>query len=168
MTALMALAALAASLTVHAVLGRWIPAAQSYVDPLVWPVAWYAVARSQRSAMLMGCAAGLLQDAWFQAGVFGVHGFSRTLSGWALGGLGARFDLNHFWGQILGGGVLFLADRLIEAGLLLLLDLSLAPLDPVNLLVGAGTNGLLVAAVSAIVSSVRGGEARRGAARRRG
>jgi len=63
--------------------------------------------------------AGLLEDAWFHAGIYGLHGFSKTLAGWALGGLGARFDLNHVWGRSLVGAALFLMDRLVEAGLLL-------------------------------------------------
>jgi rod shape-determining protein MreD len=162
-----AVLSLAASLALQAALGRLVPQAQRFVDVLLWPVAWYAVARSQRSAMLVGCAAGLLQDAWFQTGVFGIHGFSKTLAGWAVGGLGARFELNHFWGRLLGGGTLFLADRLIEIGLLLLLDLAVAEPVPLDFGVGAGANGLLVAAAFAIVQRVRGRDAVRRPARRR-
>ena len=158
---------LAASLALQAALGRWVPQTLRFLDLLLWPVAWYAVARSQRSAMLVGCAAGLLQDAWFQTGVFGIHGFSKTLAGWAVGGLGARFELNHFWGRLLGGGVLFLADRLVEMGLLVLLDLAVTKPIPLDLAVGAGLNGLLVAAAFAIVQRARGQDAVRRPARRR-
>jgi rod shape-determining protein MreD len=161
------LVALLLALVAQATLGRWFPHAQRYVDVLTWPVAWYAVARGQRSAMLVGCGAGLLEDAWFHAGIYGLHGFSKTLAGWALGGLGARFDLNHVWGRSLVGAALFLMDRLLEAGLLLLLNLSIVPLAPAELALGAGINGLLVAVVFSIVQKVRGRDAVRRPGRRR-
>jgi rod shape-determining protein MreD len=165
---LIAVVALLVGLAVQATLGRWFPEAQRYVDVLTWPVAWYAVARSQRSAMFVGCAAGLIEDAWFHTGVYGLHGFSKTLAGWALGGLGARFDLNHAWGRMLVGAALFLLDRLVEAGLLLLLNLSIVPLAPLPLVLGAGINGLLVAVIFSIVPKVRGEDSARRPARRRG
>lgn len=168
MTFLAAIGSLLAALVVEATLGRWFPQAQRFVDVLTWPVAWYAVARSQRSAMFMGCATGLIEDAWFHAGIYGLHGFSKTLAGWALGGLGARFDLNHAWGRMLVGAALFLTDRLVEAGLLLLLNLSIVPLAPLDLAMGAGINGLLVAVIFSIVQKVRGQEAVRRPVRRRG
>ena len=168
MTFLFAILALLAGLVVQATLGRWFPEAQRFVDVLTWPVAWYAVARSQRSAMFVGCAAGLIEDAWLHAGVFGLLGFSKTLAGWALGGLGARFDLNHAWGRMFVGAALFLMDRLVEAGLLLLLNLSIVAPDPLDLALGAGINGLLVAVVFSIVQKVRGQEAVRRPVRRRG
>ncbi len=168
MTFLVSILALLVALVVQATLGRWFPEALRFVDVLTWPIAWYAVARSQRSAMFVGCAAGLIEDAWFHAGIYGLHGFSKTLAGWALGGLGARFDLNHAWGRMVVGAALFLMDRLVEAGLLLLLNLSIVPLAPLDLVLGAGINGLLVAVVFAIVQKVRGQDAVRRPARRRG
>jgi rod shape-determining protein MreD len=167
-TALLAVLSLFGCLLLQASLGRWLPEAQRYVDALSLPVAWYAIARSQRSAMFMGCAAGLVEDAWFQAGVYGVHGFAKTLSGWALGGIGSRFDLNHFWGRMLGGALLFVVDRLLEAALLLLLNLSIVPLAWTELALGAVVNGLLVAVVFSIVQKVRGRDAVRRPGRRRG
>lgn len=168
MTFLWAVIALVGALAAQAALGRWVPQAQRWVDVLLWPVAWYAVARSQRSALIVGCAAGLLQDAWFQTGVFGIHGFSKTLSAWAVGGLGARFELNHVGGRLLGGALLFLSDRLVEIGLLLLLDLSVATPVPLDLAVGAVTTGVLVAAVFWLVERVAGRDSVRRPARRRG
>ena len=158
---------LAASLMLEAALGRWVPQAQRYVDVMTWPIAWTALAGSQRSAMITGCAAGLLQDAWFQAGAFGIHGFSKTLLGFTLGGVGSRFDLNHFWGQCAGGALLLVGDRLLETALLLLLDQGVTPLRPAELALGALVNGLLVTAFFAIVH--RGTSRRRavGLSRRR-
>lgn len=161
------LVALALGFALEAALGQWAPQARRFMDVLLVPVAWYSIARSQRSAMLVGCVAGLLQDAWFQAGAFGIHGFNKTLLGWALGGLGARFDLNHLPGQLVGGGLLFLGERLIETGLLLMLDQAIAPLAPMELAIGVVVNGLLVAAVFTILDRVTGRDAVRGAVRRR-
>lgn len=167
MNLLAALLALLLSLVLQAAIGGWFPQAQGYLDVMLAPVAWYAIVGSQRSAMLVGCAAGLLHDAWFQAGVFGVHGFSKTLLGWTLGGLGTRFDLNHVWGRLLGGAFFFLADRLLEVGLLLLLDQTVAPLSPAGLAIGAAASGLLVAGVFAILNRLRGRETIRRPVRRR-
>jgi len=158
-TLLRAILALALGLAVEIALGRWAPSTRAYVDVMMAAVAWYGIARSQRSAMLMGCAAGLLQDAWFETGVFGINGFVKTLLGWALGGLGARFDLNQAAGRLASGAVLSVAGRVLEAGILRLLDRASGPLDPVGLLVRAVTGGLLVVVVFAILNRVRGKEA---------
>ncbi len=156
---LRALLALALGLATEIALGRFAPAARAHVDVLMAAVAWYAVARSQRSAMLVGCAAGLLQDAWFETGVFGLNGFVKTLLGWAAGGLGSRFDLNQTAGRLAVGAVLPVAGRIVEAGVLRLLDRSTGPLAPLDLLIRALTGGLLVVAVFAILNRVRGKEA---------
>jgi rod shape-determining protein MreD len=158
-TLLRAVLALALGLSVEIALGRWAPSARAYVDVMMVPVAWYGIARSQRGAMLVGCAAGLLQDAWFEAGVFGINGFVKTLLGWALGGVGGRFDLNQAAGRIASGAVLSVAGRVLQAGVLKLLDRSAGPLEPVNLLVRAASGGLLVTLVFAILNRVRGKDA---------
>jgi rod shape-determining protein MreD len=153
--------ALGLGLAVEIALGRWAPSARAYVDVMMVPIAWYGIARSQRTAMFAGCAAGLLQDAWFETGVFGLNGFVKTLLGWALGGLGGTFDLNQGAGRFVSGAVLAVAGRLLEAGLLKLMDRAAGPLDPVEILVRAAVGGLLVALVFAILNRVRGKEATR-------
>ena len=132
------------------------------------PVVWYAVCQSQRSAMFVGCAAGLLQDAWFQAGVFGLHGISKTILGWVLGGFGARFDLNHLGGRLAGGGLFFIADRFVEMGLLLLLGLSVVRPTVSELAIGATVNALLISGVFGLVDRARGRQRPRSPSRRRG
>ncbi len=164
MNLLRALFALALALAGQAAVGQWSPSLLRYVDLLMMPVAWYALARSQRSAMLIGCAAGALEDAWFQAGIFGLRGFNKTLLGWLLGGLGARVDLNVAWGRGVAGAALPVVDRLCELGLLRLLDLSPGRLDPVELLGRAVAGGLLTLGVFAIVD--RAGPAKSRAGRR--
>ena len=65
---------------------------------------WYGVAGTQRSGDARRlCLAGLLHDAWFEIGAFGVYGFKWTLIGWALAGLSKRLDLNHQGGRFVSG-----------------------------------------------------------------
>jgi rod shape-determining protein MreD len=168
-TLLWAIVALACALAAEIVLGSIAPSALRYVDVMMLPVIAYALATSQRSAMFVGFAGGLLEDAWFQAGLFGAGGFSKTLLGWALGSLGARFELNHVWGRLGAGMLLPVLDRLVELGLRRLFDVpSVAP-DPVGLLVSAGAGGLLAVSVLAILDRVlpRARKAARGARRPR-
>ncbi len=159
MTLVRAILALALGLAVEIALGRWAPSAGAHVDVMMAAVAWYGIARSQRSAMLVGCAAGLLQDAWFETGVLGLNGFVKTLLGWALGGLGARFDLNQAAGRLAAGAILPIVGRVLSAGILRLLDRAPGPLHPGDLAIRAATGGLLVAVIFAILNRVRGKEA---------
>jgi rod shape-determining protein MreD len=151
---LRALLGLALALGFEAGLGRWAPAWHGYVDILMLPLVWYALARTQRSAMLVGCAAGLLQDVWFRGEVIGVSGFSKTLLGWALGGLGARFDLNVPLGRLLAGALTTTADYFLQIGLLRLLDMAPGPIDPLEIGVRAVAGGLLSLLVFAILNRV--------------
>lgn len=162
MRPLLGLLALLLSLAFQAALGRWVPGLHRYLDVLLLPVLWYALSLSQRSAMLVGFAAGTLQDAWFQTGVFGISGFSKTLLGWALGGLGARFEMNRVWGWFSAGILTTLADRLLQAGLLRLLDQQPGRLQAAELGLRSAATGLLATLVFAMLNRAR----RRDAVRR--
>ena len=170
MIVLRAALALLLALGGEAGLGRFAPEIHRYVDLLTLPIVWYALARSQRSAMFVGCVTGLLQDVWFSGGVFGVGGFTKTLLGWMLGELGSRFDLNAPLGRLVSGAAITTADRFLEMGLLSLLDVSAGTIDPVELSIRAVVEGLLAVSVFAILDRVGGGRkpAGRQAARRRG
>ena len=166
MRPLRALVALVLSLAFQAAMGRFLPAAHRYLDVLLLPVLWYALSLSQRSAMLAGFAAGTLQDVWFQTGVFGIGGFSKTLLGWALGGLGARFELNRVWGWLSAGILTTLADRLLQAGLLRLLDQEPGRLQAAELGLRAALTCLLATLVFAMLNRARGRDAARHPRRR--
>jgi rod shape-determining protein MreD len=160
------LLALAAALGIEALIGRVFPAALGYVDLMLVVVAYFAIRRSQRSAMVVGCAGGLLHDAWFQAGVFGMSGFKKTLLAWVVGGLASRLDLNHAPGRVTVGVLLSVADQFLELGLYRLMDLATSPPDPVRILVRAVVTGLLVVSAFAIIdrktrrTSMRGSRGR--------
>ena len=143
-------------LALQAILGRIKPEAHTYVDLMLVPVVWYGIARSQRSTMLVGCVAGLLQDAWFQIGVFGLNGFKKTLLGWALAGVGVRFNMNSGPGRVAAGAVLALADSVLDMVLRTLLDLEAAVPGVLQVLIRAVVTGLLVGGAFAIIERVRG------------
>jgi rod shape-determining protein MreD len=135
-------------------LGSIAPGATRYVDLMMLPMATYALRTSQRSAMTVGCVSGLLQDYWTEPRLFGINGLIKTILGWALGGLGARFDLNNFSGRFAAGACLNLLDEGLQAGFRRLFGESLAPVSPVALLVRALAGGLLTAAILAIVGKI--------------
>lgn len=108
-------------MAVQAGVGIIWPTVHRYVDLMSLPVIWAALG-SQRAGMLTGCAAGLVQDAWFQIGSFGLNGFKKTLLGWVLGGVGSRFDLNHSVGRMAVGASFSLLDSALDLGLRYMLD----------------------------------------------
>lgn len=149
--------ALLACLAVQVILGRVAPGAHRYVDTLLLPLAWYGLRGEQRSAMFAGCAGGLVRDVWFEPVLFGISGFAKTLLGWALGGLGARFDLNATWARAAVGFLLPGLEQLVTSGLRGLFDQEMAPFSWLELLVRSVISGLLVSFVFAILIRVRHG-----------
>ena len=147
--------ALVLALSAQAALGLVWPQVHRFVDLMLLPVVWYGIAGSQRKGMLVGCAAGLLQDAWFQLGAFGLNGFKKTLLGWILGGLGSRFDLNRQGGRFVFGALTSLADSLLDLGLRRLLDQQLAAPSATDIGIKALVTGLLVAAAFDVVERAR-------------
>lgn len=141
MRLLSAILAVALALALEAGLGRLWPSSGRWIDPMMLPVVWFAIGGSQRSGMLVGCAAGLLEDAWFRVGAFGLDGFKKTCVGYLLGGLGSRFDLNQPFGRATAGVAAVLIDSVVNFGLLSLLDQRPAAPPVLDLLVPAGLTG---------------------------
>jgi rod shape-determining protein MreD len=140
-----AIASLLAAVAVQAGVGGVWPAAHRYVDALLVPVVWCGVAGSQRSAMIAGCTAGLLQDAWFQVGLFGINGLKKTLVGWVLGTVATLLDMNHLVGRLLAGALAAIGDSLLDLLIRRFLD-QVTPVPTVpELLAKAAICGLLVA-----------------------
>jgi rod shape-determining protein MreD len=137
-------ALLVALLALQSGLNRIWPAAPRFVDLLLLPPVWYAIARSQRSAMIVGCAGGLLADGWFRADAFGLNGFKKTLIGWLVGALGTRFELNGAPARLLAGIAAALIDSALEVVLRRLLDLHSSEADVGGALVRAAVTGILV------------------------
>jgi len=159
------MALIAVCVALQAGLARVVPASVEYVDFLMLPVVRYAVRNSQRAGMTVGCVSGLVQDAWFRAGVFGMSGFSKTFLGWVLGGIATRFDLNNTSSLFLGGALMSVADNLLELGLRRLLDQVTVMPNLLHWLIEGLLTGLIVVAGSAIVDRVIGDRGRQAPAR---
>ena len=154
--------------SLQAALGRLWPSAHAYIDLTLLPVIWYGIRSGQRSGMVVGCAAGLLQDAWFQAGVFGLNGFKKTLLGWALGSVNTRLDLGHTPGRFGAAVCVVLGDGLLNVVLARLLDQSMQPRGLGILLLQALLTGLLAALIGSMVDRSEEKGPRMGAATWRG
>jgi len=147
-----AILGIALSLIAELSLGRFVPGATRYVAIMTLPLITYALRTSQRSSMLVGCASGLLEDYWIEPRLFGINGLVKTVLGWALGGIGARFDLNTFWGCMASGASVGLLDELLQSALRRLFGEAVMPIDAASLGIRAVAGGLLTAAVLAILS----------------
>jgi cell shape-determining protein MreD len=161
-SALRAFLVLATALVLEAGLGRLFPGVQRYVDVLLVPVVLYGVASSQRAAMVMGCATGLLSDTWFHGGPFGLSAFKRTLLGWAVGVAATRLDLNQPVGRLVTGAIVSLGDDVLDFVLRGLLDAHPHFPGPLDWLMKAAVTGLLAAAGGGMLERRRRvGQARR-------
>lgn len=156
MSALGAVLFVAVCLGLQVLATTLLPGAGEYVDFLVVPVVWFGIRRTQRAAMLTGCLAGLAQDTWFRAAVFGMSGFEKTFLGWFLGGLSSRFDLNSTLSRFATGFVFTLAQNLLGIGLLRLMDQVTPPPGLVHWLIQGLVSGLLVVIGFAIVNRIAG------------
>ena len=132
-------------------LGRFAPGATQYVSVMTLPLVAYALRTSQRSSMVVGCASGLLQDYWLEPRLFGLNGLVKTFLGWALGGLGARFDLNNFWGRCAAGASVHLLDEGLQSLVRKMFGEAVAPVGAASLALRAVAGGLLTAGVLFIV-----------------
>jgi rod shape-determining protein MreD len=135
------------SLALELALGRFAPGATRYVAVMTLPLAAYALRTSQRSSMAVGCASGLLEDYWLEPRLFGLNGLVKTFLGWALGGIGARFDLNSFWGRFAAGASVHVVDEGLQTALRRLFGDAVAPVGAATLAIRALTGGLLTALV---------------------
>jgi hypothetical protein len=144
----------AAAVVLQTALARLSGSFSRYVDLTLLPVVWYCLRGTQRSAMLAGCAVGLIHDAWLRLAVFGLTGFKRTLLGWLLAPLGARFDLNHSPGRFAVGVLLALGDGTLDNGLRRLMDLSQGA-GWLEIVGRALSTGLLAAVVFAGIDGFR-------------
>ncbi len=145
----------AAAMFLQVALARLSGSFARYADLTLLPVAWYAIRGTQRSAMLTGCAVGLVHDAWFRIGVFGMGGFKRTLLGWLIGGLGNRFNLNHAAGRFAVGATLALGDSLLDMTLRRMIDFEQGA-GWIEMMGRAGCTGFLTIVVLSVIDRLRG------------
>lgn len=152
MIVLWAILGIGLSLAFELALGRVAPGATRYLAVMTLPLVAYALRTSQRSSMVVGCASGLLEDYWIEPRLFGLNGLVKTVLGWALGGIGARFDLNNFWGRFASGASVHVLDEGLQTALRRLFGEAVVPVGVATLGIRAVAGGLLTAGVLAIVS----------------
>jgi hypothetical protein len=162
MIALRAVVLLALGLAVQAGLARLWPSSVRYLDVMVLPVLWYATTRSQRSAILVGCAAGLSYDAWFRAGVFGMGGFIKTFLGWAAGAVGSRIDLNSQVNRFAAAFLFTWLEGPLELGLRRLLDQVTETAHPLEWTARAALTAVAVVAIFPVLDRTWGVDRRSG------
>ena len=151
MNTLRAILVLLGALGLQVGLARIWPDTSRFVSFLFVLVVTYGVSGSQRSAMFVGCLAGLLNDVWLQAGAFGISGFKWTLLGWVLGSVNTRLDLGHTPGRFGAGVALVLGDGLLNLVLARLLDQTTQTRGIGILILQALLTGLLAACIGSIV-----------------
>ncbi len=145
----------AAALTQQVLLSAHFPGLHSLVDLYLIVAVYISITRPQGHALLMGAAAGLVQDLFTQR-LFGVHGFCKCLLAFLISGLGSRFMLNQpvpqFGALVIGT----LAEFGIAWGLLATLGEKVA--DPVILQrsLANGVAGMLLFVVFNRLSGRRG------------
>lgn len=168
MTTLRALLGLLLALGLQVALARIWPVTSRFVSLLFVVVVTFGVSGSQRSAMLVGCLAGLLNDVWLQGGAFGISGFKWTLLGWVLGTVNTQLDLGHPPGRFGAGVCLVLGDGLLNVVLARLLDQTTQYRGLGILALQAFLTGLLAALIGSIVDRSKEKAPRMGATGWRG
>ena len=105
-------------------------------------VVYYGSSGARIGAMFAGALGGLLEDVWF-GDLMGIHGLTKTLIGYVLGGLGARFDLAHPTARVAAVLIATLIDRMVEPIIMLGLGMHASPPEVLELFWRCAGNGLV-------------------------
>ena len=136
------LALLSAALVIQILASHRVPWVQKSVDLVLLVVVFYGSAGARVGAMFAGAAGGLFEDVWF-GDLMGIHGFTMTLIGFFLGGLGSRFDLARPAARVVAVLLATILDRAVEPLVFLGLGMAAAPPRPVDILWRCIGNGLV-------------------------
>lgn len=139
---LQGLALLAGALIAEILVSHRVPWIQRSVDLVLLVVVYYGSVGARVGAMMAGAAGGLLEDVWF-GNLMGLHGFTKTLIGYLLGGLGARFDLASPAWRLVAVLLATLIEKLVEPAVQMGLGLHIGLPDPVDLIWRASGNVLV-------------------------
>jgi rod shape-determining protein MreD len=142
------------ALAAELALGRFAPGTTAYLAISTLPMVAYALRTSQRSSMLVGASSGLLQDYWMEPRLFGLHGLVNTLLGWAVGGVGARFDLNNVWGRFAAGASVHVVGEGLELAFRKLFGEAVVPMGGATIGLRALSGGVVTAIVLAAVGKL--------------
>jgi rod shape-determining protein MreD len=95
------------TLTLHAVLNKFVPNTLVFFNPYVILIVYYAMGGYLTGAIVAGVIAGFVQDA-FSLSIFGVSAFSLTICGYIVAYINSRLVLkgNLSFGACLAGSTL--------------------------------------------------------------
>jgi rod shape-determining protein MreD len=148
-----ALLGLGAVCLVQMLLSQHLPEVARKCDLFSVFAVYIALTRPHRPAMMIGCGAGLVQDALADA-FLGLNGFKKTLLTYLVGTLGSLFMLNQVVPRF---GILFAAaffDPLAELGLSLAMGQHFIFPGPWDLLARGLANGVIGLTVFWIAAKV--------------
>jgi rod shape-determining protein MreD len=130
---------------------RYLPTVGHRVDLYTILVIYHAVNRRRVGGMVVGSAAGLIQDLLGHT-VLGINAFKKTLVGYLIGALGSFFMLSQPLPRIGALVAATVLEALVEAGLILVLGLHLVPPAPATVLalgIGNGLVGIVIYGLAA-------------------
>lgn len=143
-------AGIAGAAGVHAVVSAYLPDAAGLFDLFLILTVYYSLNTNQVAGMGVGLLCGLIQDG-LAAPPIGRNAFAKVLVGYAVGGLGKRFELTQPLPQLM----VLIGASLVQAFTLpaLHLVLGLPPDFPTGqkLVLGSLGNGLLGLALFRVV-----------------
>ena len=117
---------LMAAVFVQVLASHQVPVVQRAVDLVLLVVVYYGSSGARVGSMLAGAAGGILEDLWSNS-LMGLHGFTKTLIGYLLGGLGSRFDLTSPSARLLAVFLATVVEKLMEPLVMLGIGLPAAP-----------------------------------------
>ena len=109
-----------------------VPVVQRSIDLVLLIVVYYGSSGARVGSMIAGAAGGILEDLWSD-NLMGLHGLTKTVIGYLLGGLGSRFDLTSPPARLLAVFLATVVEKLVEPLVIMGLGLRAAPPNLVEL-----------------------------------
>lgn len=97
------------ALTLHSLLDNFFPNALAFFDPYVILVVYYSMGGNLVGAIIAGVTAGIVQDAFSSAAIFGLHAFALTVCAYLVAYINSRLVLRGtlaFGGSLIGSVIL--------------------------------------------------------------
>lgn len=107
------------ALILHSLMDSFFPHALPFFDPYIILIVYYAMGGNLFGAIMAGCVAGFVQDAFSNA-IFGMHAFALTLCGYLVAYVNSRLVLR---GPLAFGGALVVSVVLNEIIIFALVNL---------------------------------------------
>jgi len=129
--------ALLAAFLLQSGLTRAVPFFAKVFDPFLIVLVYCGLAYGEVYGMLVGLAAGWIQDVQFGGRVIGLSGLAKLLVGFAVGAAGSRFHLAEAGPRALVLAAATLLDALIFSGLAAAFDVPTARMSSSQILIRA-------------------------------